>query len=305
MPKLTAIKFKEKGKVFYLETNNMNFRVDDKIVVSTSRGRELATVVKPEIKANESNAQADRELTFERKAHDKDIMKNEELQSKRQEVLNDANEIVKSLKMNIKLVDAEFTLDGNKVIISFMCDDRVDFRDLVKELAQKLKLKIELKQIGSRDHAKLVGGIGPCGQVCCCIRYLSEFDKVSVKMAKQQSLSLNPVKISGICGRLMCCLSYENQQYIEISATMPSLNSIVKTPSGDGVVIFNNIIKEKTTVKVVNGDDFKILEFKLSELEFNRDDTMRKKPCAAKNDSSDQDSTTDELITEENLSYDE
>ena len=173
----------------------------------------------------------------------------------------------------MKLVDAEFILDGTKVIISFVCEDRVDFRELVKQLAHTLKMKIELKQIGTRDHAKLVGGIGPCGQECCCIRFLNDFDKVSVKMAKVQNLSLNPVKISGICDRLMCCLSYENDHYIEMSAKMPKVNSTVKTTAGDGVVIYNNLFKETCIVKIKNGDDIKIMEFMLSELQFNKDNT--------------------------------
>jgi cell fate regulator YaaT (PSP1 superfamily) len=167
----------------------------------------------------------------------------------------------------MKLVDVTFTIDGSKVIINYVCEDRVDFRELVKDLASQLKLRIELRQIGIRDQAKIVGGIGFCGKECCCKKYLNDFDKVSIKMAKTQGLSLNPTKISGICGRLMCCLSYENDFYSEISAQMPKLNSRVKTKDGIGSVVYNNLLKQKVTVKVENDNEIKVMEYDLTDIE--------------------------------------
>ena len=166
----------------------------------------------------------------------------------------------------MKLVDASYTLDGSKVIINYVCEDRVDFRELVKDLASQLKVRIELRQIGIRDQAKKIGGIGFCGKECCCKKYLNDFDKVSIKMAKTQGLSLNPTKISGICGRLMCCLSYENEFYAEASSKMPKLNARVKTPDGVGSVIYNNILKQLVTVKIENDNDTKINEYTLDQI---------------------------------------
>jgi cell fate regulator YaaT (PSP1 superfamily) len=165
------------------------------------------------------------------------------------------------------LVDVSFTLEGNKVVISYVCEDRVDFRELVKDLASQLKVRVELRQIGIRDQAKMVGGIGFCGKECCCKKYLNDFDKVSIKMAKTQGLSLNPTKISGICGRLMCCLAYENEFYSEISVKMPKINSRIKTKDGIGTNIYNNLLKQKVTVKIEKDNDITITEYDLADIE--------------------------------------
>ncbi len=166
----------------------------------------------------------------------------------------------------MKFVDAEYTLDSSKVIINFTCEDRVDFRELVKELASILKTRIELRQIGIRDQAKIIGAIGNCGKECCCKMYLSDFDKVSIKMAKTQNLSLNPTKISGVCGRLMCCLAYENEFYAEIMSKMPKLNSKVKTKDGIGQVVYNDVLKERVVVKFVTEDSTKIESYAIDEI---------------------------------------
>ena len=166
----------------------------------------------------------------------------------------------------MKLVDVEFTLDGQKTIISFVCEDRVDFRELVKELATALKQRVELRQIGIRDQARIVGGIGVCGKECCCRQFLNDFDKVSIKMAKVQGLSLNPAKISGVCGRLMCCLAYENDTYAEAEKVMPKINSRVETKDGEGTVIFNNLLNQTVTVKFEKDNEVKTMEYKLDEI---------------------------------------
>ncbi len=171
----------------------------------------------------------------------------------------------------MQLVETEYIFDGSKVIISFTSDNRVDFRELVKELATKLKTRIELRQIGIRDKSKTVGGIGICGRECCCNLYLNDFEKVSIKMAKTQNLSLNPTKISGLCGRLMCCLEYENPYYQEVSKLMPKLNSEVTTPEGKGVVVYTNILKQTVSVKIEKSEgSFVMKDFTLADIKQNK-----------------------------------
>ena len=260
MPKI-GVKFVEGGKVFVcnseLELNN-----GDRVVVDSIRGLELAYVC-------QSNKDESQEEVKEiiRLATSEDLKKAEELKRQEPKIMKITNELISKYQLEMKLVDVTFTIDGSKVIINYVCEDRVDFRELVKDLASQLKLRIELRQIGIRDQAKIVGGIGFCGKECCCKKYLNDFDKVSIKMAKTQGLSLNPTKISGICGRLMCCLSYENDFYSEISAKMPKLNSRVKTKDGIGSVVYNNLLKQKVTVKVENDNEIKVMEYDLTDIE--------------------------------------
>lgn len=272
-----AIKLKSFSQVqYFLNNSDIELAENDYVVVGTANGKELGQVVNKSILVHQTDLEAANVL--ERVAEQKDIDKDKENQKLAATVLKDTSKLVNVLKLNMSLVEAYVTLDAQKVIISFVCDDRVDFRELVKQLANNFKIKIELKQIGIRDKAKTIGGIGSCGQECCCSRYLNDFDKVSIKMAKTQNLSLNPAKISGICGRLMCCLSYENDHYSITQGKMPRLNSKVTTPQGEGVVLYNNLIKELCTVKV-GIDDYKIAEYKLSELKFNE---TGQKPCFVK-----------------------
>lgn len=181
------------------------------------------------------------------------------------EILELANKLKEKHNLDMKFVDIDFPEEG-KVVISFVCEDRVDFRDLVKDLASNLKLRIELRQIGIRDQAKKVGGLGVCGKVCCCKEYLNDFDKVSIKMAKTQGLSLNPSKISGVCGRLMCCLGYENDYYSEMSSKMPKLGATVITPEGEGTVIYNAILKQMVSVKIEKDDNVKVVDFDVKDI---------------------------------------
>jgi cell fate regulator YaaT (PSP1 superfamily) len=229
----------------------------------TSRFLEMATISIP---GNKDEKQ-DEIKSVIRKATEADLNTVRENEKQYPRIIKITNELISKYKLDMKLVDVSLTLDGVKVIINYVCEDRVDFRELVKDLASQLKLRIELRQIGIRDQAKIVGGIGFCGKECCCKKYLNDFDKVSIKMAKAQGLSLNPTKISGICGRLMCCLSYENEFYSEISAKMPKLNGKVKTKDGIGVAIYNNLLKQKVTVKIDNDGDIKVSEYDLSDIE--------------------------------------
>lgn len=263
MPKVIGIKFKQSGKIYYFN-HNLEVKENDKVVVETSRGREIGIVAKPMIDVEENAINAPL-IDVIRIATEDDLIKEQELIKKGKDVVAKTRELVQKYKLNMKLVDADFTLDGQKVVINFVCEDRVDFRELVKELASILKLRIELRQIGVRDQAKCVGAIGSCGQECCCKRYLNDFDKVSIKMAKTQSLSLNPTKISGVCGRLMCCLSYENEFYTEALKKLPKVGSEVITKDGKGYVLYNNIFSGVVTVKLI-GDDVKVNDYDVNSL---------------------------------------
>ncbi len=257
-----GIKFAEGGRVFGVETD-LEIENGTKVVVETIRGIELALVC-PMGKKDEPQEEVKSVI---RVATEQDLKTAKEQEKQFPKITKITNDLIEKYKLDMKLVDVSLTLDGTKVVINYVCEDRVDFRDLVKDLASQLKLRIELRQIGIRDQAKIIGGIGFCGKECCCKKYLNDFDKVSIKMAKAQGLSLNPTKISGICGRLMCCLAYENEFYADISAKMPKLNSRVKTKDGIGIAVYNNLLKQKVTVKIDAGNEIKVAEYDLGEIE--------------------------------------
>jgi len=273
MQKVIGIKYKNTGKIYYFRPLAEEVEVGTKVIVESSRGKELAMI------ATKPFEEDDEKLVLPimpvvRVATQEDIDKIIKLNGRKPEVFEKTNALIKKYNLDMKLVDASFTLDGQKVVIDFVCEDRVDFRDLVKDLASQLKLRIELRQIGIRDQAKLVGGIGVCGKECCCSQFLNDFDKVSIKMAKTQGLSLNTPKISGTCGRLMCCLSYENDYYSEISAKMPKINSKVITKDGEGVVVYNNLLKQLVSVKFMNDESVKIVEYPVDEIK-RKDDAKK------------------------------
>lgn len=263
---VVGVKFKNNCKTYYYSPNGLKLAVSDKVVVETPNGNIIAEI-------SEKNKEVEPESLVAplsnvvRKATNNDIKTMQKLESRLDEVVSVTKDLISKHGLDMKLVDCEFTLDGQKIVITYVCEDRVDFRELVKDLASKLKSRIELKQIGIRDQAKIVGGIGNCGEVCCCSRYLNNFDKVSIKMAKTQNLSLNPTKISGVCGRLMCCLSYENEVYSEVTKQMPKINSKVKTPDGVGTVVYNNLLKKLCDVKF-EGDDVVTKTYELKDVKF-------------------------------------
>lgn len=265
MLKVVGVRFRKAGKVYYFNPNGLELELNQAVVVENSRGIELGYIAETLKEIDESKLEEEL-MPVVRIATQKDLENYENNKAKEREAIVQAKELVNKYNLEMKLVDAEYALDGSKVIINFTCEDRVDFRDLVKDLASVLKTRIELRQIGIRDQAKIVGTIGNCGKECCCKTYLSDFDKVSIKMAKTQNLSLNPAKISGVCGRLMCCLSYENEYYSEVMARMPKLNSKVQTKDGVGTVVYNDILKEKVTVKFVSDDNVKIENYNVSDI---------------------------------------
>ena len=241
-------------------------KINNWIVVENMRGLILAKVVKMV-----QDAEIDSETKYIRVATDKDIEDSEKLIKQANNIKPVVLKLLNKNNPDMKLVDIQYTLDNSKVVISFVCEDRVDFRDLVKDLANELKTRIELRQVGVRDQAKKVGCLGICGKECCCKQYLNDFDKVSIKMAKSQNLSLNPTKISGTCGRLMCCLAFENDTYVELGKNCPKQNGKVITPDGKGTVLSNNILKQTSLCRVEKGEDIKIAEYSVKDLKQAKD----------------------------------
>ncbi|MDT8715780.1 stage 0 sporulation family protein [Clostridium sp. 19966] len=259
MVKVVGVRFKKAGKIYYFDPNNIDINQGDSVIVETARGIEFGECVigTKEVKENEIVAPLKFVL---RKATEEDIKIHRENKAKEERALEICVEKVNAHKLDMKLIDVEYTFDNNKVIFYFTADGRVDFRELVKDLATIFKTRIELRQIGVRDEAKMVGGLGPCGRQLCCSSFLGDFASVSIKMAKEQNLSLNPTKISGICGRLMCCLNYEQKTYEDIRKRMPIVGSIVSTDRGKGEVISNSVVNEKVKVKISFKDAEDIIE---------------------------------------------
>jgi len=249
MIEIIGIRFKEGGKIYYFDPVNLKFNKDDMAVVETIRGVEIGQVILDNREIPEEDAVLPLRPVL-RVATDDDLKKLEEIKIKEKKAISICEEKIREHKLDMKLVDVEYTFDCSKILFYFTADGRVDFRELVKSLASVFKTRIELRQIGVRDEAKMLGGIGICGRQLCCKSFLSDFHPVSIKMAKEQSLSLNPTKISGCCGRLMCCLKYENDTYEEMLKFVPKVDAIVSTPDGKGVVIDNNVLQGLIKVKL-------------------------------------------------------
>jgi len=243
MVRVAGVKFKNAGKVYYFDPNGLDVAQGTNVIVETARGIEFGTVTQGIKEVDESEIVAPLKPIV-RIADENDIKKHEVNLEKKEQALRLCQEKVDKHKLDMKLIDVEYTFDNSKVIFYFTSDGRVDFRELVKDLAAVFKMRIELRQIGVRDEAKMLGGIGTCGKGLCCHTWLSDFQPVSIKMAKVQNLSLNPTKISGICGRLMCCLKYENDVYIQLRKGMPEPGERVKTRDGIVQVVDVNIFED-------------------------------------------------------------
>lgn len=255
MPNIVGVKFKEVGKVYYFSPKDIEFKLGDGVIVETARGVEFGTISVANSEVEDDKIVGELKSVI-RKATEADVNRYHENLKRKPKALKDANERIAKHNLDMKLVDVEFTFDNSKVIFYFTSENRVDFRDLVKDLASLFKIRIELRQIGVRDECKLKGGLGPCGRPCCCNCYMGDFERVSIKMAKNQGLSLNPTKISGLCGKLMCCLKFEDEYYVETLKLMPKLNSEVTTPDGNGIVESNDMLKRTSSVRITlkNGD---------------------------------------------------
>lgn len=253
MVKVAGVKFKNAGKVYYFDPDDHQVEPGDFVIVETARGLEFGTVSMEITEVSDDEVVQPLKKII-RAADGDDIKRHEENEKKKDKALKLCQEKIDKHGLEMKLIDVEYTFDNNKIIFYFTADGRVDFRELVKDLAGVFKMRIELRQIGVRDEAKMLGGIGSCGKSLCCSTWLSDFEPVSIKMAKVQNLSLNPTKISGICGRLMCCLKYENDVYMELRKGMPDTGEKVKTADGIGKVVETNILESKVKVRLYIGE---------------------------------------------------
>ena len=248
MKKIISVRFKASGKAYYFDPTGFDVKEGDYVVVETARGVECGEVV--DGPRDVPDSQVSHELKpIQRMADSVDVRRMEKNRADEKAAFDLCNERIAAHKLEMKLVEAEYNLDRSKILFYFTADGRVDFRELVKDLASALHTRIELRQIGVRDESKMKGGLGICGQPFCCSRFLKDFQPVSIKMAKEQGLSLNPAKISGACGRLMCCLSYEHKAYEYLNSITPMNGSVVRTPDGEGVVVEANPVSGMLKVR--------------------------------------------------------
>ena len=271
MADIVGVRFKRAGKIYYFDPAGIELEVNDYVVVKTAHGLELGQVaIAPkQVLVSELTEPL---KSVVRKAEPEDIERAKELADKEREALAECAKLITKLNLPMKLVSAEYNLEGNHLTFFFSAGERVDFRELVRELASRFKIRVELRQVGPRDEAKLIGGFGRCGRPLCCMSFLSEFDPVSIKMAKEQNLPLNPMKISGACGRLLCCLVYENEQYRSMKEKMPKEGQQVSTPMGVAIVVGSNPLKETVLVEL---ESKATVELPLSEI------TIEDKPPAS------------------------
>lgn len=264
MTKVVGIRFKPVGKIYYFNPEDIELVPGDGVIVETTRGVEYGTVVLADKEIDEQEFNMPLKSIL-RKATEQDKATAEENKKKAKEAVPICLEKIAANNLEMNLVDVEYTFDRSKVLFYFTADGRVDFRQLVKDLAAVFRTRIELRQIGVRDEAKLLGGFGICGRPLCCSQFLGDFEPVSIKMAKEQSLSLNPTKISGTCGRLMCCLKYEQDAYEELLEKTPNVGALVDTPAGRGTVISTQLLKGLVSVKM-SSEDTLVNEFRVSEI---------------------------------------
>jgi cell fate regulator YaaT (PSP1 superfamily) len=279
MADIVGVRFKKASKIYYFDPAGLNLEVNDYVVVETTRGVEMGQVVIAPRQVLASDVEKPLKPVV-RKAEPEDVKRTEELEAKEREALVEGNKLVQKLNLPMKLLKAECNLDGSRVTIHFSAEDRVDFREMVRELAARLRVRAELRQVGPRDEAKLIGGYGRCGRPLCCANFLCELAPVSIKMAKEQGLPLNPMKISGICGRLMCCLVYESEQYRIMREKLPKEGQLVTTASGAGKVIGTNPLTE--TVMVQLDESEATVELPLSEVTLKEGPAGTDKPREAR-----------------------
>ncbi|MEG1814088.1 MAG: stage 0 sporulation family protein, partial [Clostridia bacterium] len=263
MTTVIGVRFKKAGKVYYFDPTDVWPKAGDSVVVETARGVELGEVISGAREVEDNQIVAPLKKVI-RVASPEDIRRAEFNRAREPETFRICQDKIEQHKLEMKLVDVEYAFDGSKIIFYFTANGRIDFRELVKDLASVFKTRIELRQIGVRDEAKMLGGLGACGRQLCCDAFLGDFQPVSIKMAKEQNLSLNPAKISGQCGRLMCCLKYEQDYYETTLKKLPRLGREALTPDGPGYITDINVIREKVKVRVRNADDtFDVREYGL------------------------------------------
>lgn len=268
---VVGVKFKSSNNIYSFDPNGLELKKGDYVIVDTEKGAEIGIVFRNKESIDPSTLAsplkkvlkvATKEMVEKAKVYDEEAQK----------YYPEIKKLVKEENLDMKIVKIEASFDNSKYVINFTAENRVDFRELVKKLAVLLKKKIELRQIGNRDEVRLLGGFGPCGKICCCVQNIGQMEHVSMKMAKNQNLSLNPASISGLCGKLMCCIAYENPTYQEAIKVMPKVGSFVSTKEGKGIVVFNDLLKREVDVKFVDGEESEIKTFLLSEIKFNKEE---------------------------------
>ena len=269
MTRVIGVRFRPAGKIYYFAPGKFHIRQGDKVIVETARGIEFGTVVTGPKEVKDEEVMQPLKSVI-RIATEEDKRAEEKNREKEKEAFEICLEKIRKHNLDMKLINAEYTFDNNKVLFYFTADGRIDFRELVKDLAAVFRTRIELRQIGVRDETKIRGGIGICGRPLCCHTYLSEFAPVSIKMAKEQNLSLNPTKISGVCGRLMCCLTNEEETYEELNSRLPAIGDTVTTKEGlKGEVQSVSVLRQLVKVVVtLENDEKEIREYKVDELKF-------------------------------------
>lgn len=270
MKNIIGIRFKKLGKIYFFNPKGLKVRKGDKVIVETSQGEEYAEVLIPNRYVDDDKIVVPLKKVL-RIATYKDIKRHEECKKVEEEAFKVCQEKIKEHGLNMVLTEVECKFDNSKILFYFTADGRIDFRDLVRDLAAIYKTRIELRQIGVRDEVKRIGGNGVCGRELCCCTFLSDFETVSIKMAKEQNISLNPSKISGNCGRLMCCLKYENEVYEEKLKNLPNIGAIVKTEDGEGEVDNIEILKERIRVKFKNEEGFTYKKYDAKDVKIIKD----------------------------------
>lgn len=284
MTRVIGVRFRTAGKIYYFDPGKLDIKRNDHVIVETARGIEYGTVV-GDPKEEEDDKVVQPLKAVLRVATPKDDEQEAANKKREKEAFKICLEKIRKHDLQMKLIDAEYTFDNNKVLFYFTADGRIDFRELVKDLASVFKTRIELRQIGVRDETKILGGIGICGRPLCCHTHLSEFAPVSIKMAKEQNLSLNPTKISGVCGRLMCCLKNEEETYEELNRRLPNVGDFVTTEDGlKGEVHSVNVLRQLVKVVVDVDDEKEIQEYKVEQLRFKRKHNKNRKLDVSEDD---------------------
>jgi cell fate regulator YaaT (PSP1 superfamily) len=283
---VVGVRFKQAGKIYYFDPCGIELKSGDNVIVETARGLEYGQIMSgpKEVAEEKITLPLKNVIRIATPEDDAQLAENNDREKK---ALGICQEKVNHHKLDMKLVDVEYTFDRSKIIFYFTADGRVDFRELVKDLAAVFRTRIELRQIGVRDEAKMLGGLGPCGRPLCCATFLGDFEPVSIKMAKEQNLSLNPVKISGICSRLMCCLKYESSSYRDAKADLPLVGGKILFDGREGKILATNQMKESLTVEFLNGDKKEILLSEVEEIILDEKPKDNQKPHAPEEDRED------------------
>lgn len=266
---VVSARFRNGVHDYWFSPNGFDLKVGDYVIVDTEKGKDIVRITKSVQQVDESQLEGVLKNVL-KKAEKKDLVEAEENYKKAAALYDEVKAMAKAEKLEMKIINVECNYNFSRLTVNFTSEDRVDFRDLVKKLADKYKTRIELRQVGPRDATRLLGGLGICGKVCCCKEGFGVNDHVSIKMAKNQGLSLNPNNISGLCGKLLCCLAFENPYYVEVMKNMPKVNSKVSTPDGEGVAIYNDLLKKTVAVKFENEGSSEVKTYDVADLKFAR-----------------------------------